>query len=368
LIGLKIKTITFNNNNYFLSVLKVVIPLFSFSFFGQIFDGLLSTNRCINNRAFYDFNQKCGNDFLFLFEYIISVIAIIFLFIISLFVVSIYYIPIFIKGKSVIKKISSIPEQIFFITKIVIILLFYIEDNLKEKNKDINKYLMVVILVVISGTNSYFAIVYKNSENQNILLFNNIMSLLLFWGFSSLLIGYIFKYIDYNGTDYLFIIGSILIIFYQIYYNEIYQDEYLQNINYIYTNQERLNYIIKCINLIDKRNDARKNKVILKTLLERVELYCIDKYCPIKQYFHQLKKGIDSSILLYGYIQILFKKNISKDKNDITAKIYYIIFVLTKLNERKNAHILLKKLEDRQLILFKDLFNIYRVRMLMEEL
>ena len=213
MIGLKIKTITFNNNNYFLSVLKVVIPLFSFSFFGQIFDGLLSTNRCINNRAFYDFNQKCGNDFLFLFEYIISVIAIIFLFIISLFVVSIYYIPIFIKGKSVIKKISSIPEQIFFITKIVIILLFYIEDNLKEKNKDINKYLMVVILVVISGTNSYFAIVYKNSENQNILLFNNIMSLLLFWGFSSLLIGYIFKYIDYNGTDYLFIIGSILIIF-----------------------------------------------------------------------------------------------------------------------------------------------------------
>ena len=366
MIALKIKTINFNNK--ILSVLKVVIPLFSISFFGQIFDCLLSTNRCIKNSAFYDFNQKCENDFLFLFEYIISVIAIIFLCIISLFVVSIYYIPIFIKGKSYIKKISSIPEQIFFITKIVIILLFYIEDILKEKNKYINNYLMVVILVVISGINSYFAIVYKNSENQSILLFNNIMSLLLFWGFSSLLIGYIFKYIDYNGTDYLFIIGSILIIFYQVYYNEIYQDEYLQNINYIYTNQERLNYIIKCIDLIDKRNDSRKNKIILKTLLERVELYCIDQHCPIKQYFHQLKKGIDSSILLYGYIQILFKKNISKDKNDITAKIYHIMFVMTKLNERKNAHILLKKLEDRQMILFQDLFNIYRVRVLMEEL
>ena len=111
LIALKIKTISFNNK--FLTVLKVVIPLFSFSFFGQIFDGLLSTNRCINNCAFYDFNQKCENNILFLFEYTISVIAIIFLCIISLFVVSIYYIPIFIKGKSVIKKISSIPEQIF---------------------------------------------------------------------------------------------------------------------------------------------------------------------------------------------------------------------------------------------------------------
>ena len=226
---------------------------------------------------------------------------------------------------------------------------------------------MIAILVIISGTNSYFAIVYRNSENQKILLINNIMSLLLFWGFSSLLIGYIFQYINYNGTDYLFIIGSILIIFYEIYYNEIYQNEYLQNINYIYTNQERLSYILKCIDIIENRNNSRKNKIILKTLLERVELYCINQHCPIKQYFHQLKKGIDSSILLYDYIHTLFKKNISKDKNDITAKIYHIIFVMNKLNERKNAQILLKKLEDRQLILFQDLFNIYRVKQLMEE-
>ena len=41
---------------------------------------------------------------------------------------------------------------------------------------------------------------------------------------------------------------------------------------------------------------------------------------------------------------------------------------MAKLNKRKNAVILLQKLEDRQLILFQDLFNIYRVKKLMEEL
>ena len=41
---------------------------------------------------------------------------------------------------------------------------------------------------------------------------------------------------------------------------------------------------------------------------------------------------------------------------------------MTKLNKKKNSVILLQKLEDRQLLLFQDLFNIYRVKKLMEEL
>ena len=369
LIGLNLKKKNFIfKNKILVKILKAVIPLFSFSLFGQIFNALLSTNRCKNNFVFYDLNQKCGNQFLFMFEYILSIISIVFLCLLAMFTVSIYYIPILIKGNNIIKKLSSITEQIFFVTKIIIILLFYIEDKLKEKNKNINSYLMLVILVIFSGVNSYFSLVYKNYENQKLLLINNIMSTLLFWGFCSLLVGYVFQYISYNGTDYLIIIGSLLIIFYQIYYNEIYKDEYLKNINYIYTNQERLNYIIKCIDIIEKRKKSRKNKIILKTLLERVELYCINPHCPIKQYFHQLKKGIDSNILLYAYIQTLFKKYTSKYKNDITTKIYYIIFVMSKLNERKNAQILLKKLEDRQLILLQDLFNIYRVNKYMEEI
>ena len=106
----------------FLEILRVIIPLFSISFFGQIFNGLLSTNKCINHFVFYNLNQKCKEGILFYFQDILSIIAILFLCSISLFVVSIYYIPIFIKGNSIIKKISSIPEQIFFFCKIIIIL------------------------------------------------------------------------------------------------------------------------------------------------------------------------------------------------------------------------------------------------------
>ena len=352
----------------FLEILRVIIPLFSISFFGQIFNGLLSVNKCINNYIFYNLNQKCKEGILFYFQLILSLVAILFLCIISLFVVSIYYIPIFIKGNSIIKKISSIPEQLFFFCKIIIILLFYIEDIMKVENKSINFYLIIVILVAISGINAYFSFIYNNSENKTILLINNIMSLLLFWGFCSLLIGIIFKSIGLVGIEYLFIIGTILIILYHYYHISKYQDEFWQNINYLYTNQERLNYILKCIDIIEKRNNSRKNKIILQSLLEKNELYCINPHCEIKQYMHQLKNGNDSSILLYEYCQTLFKISISKNKNDITAKIYYIIFVMTKLNKRKKAFILFQKLEDRQIILFQDLFNIYRVKKLMDEL
>ena len=47
--------------------------------------------------------------------------------------------------------------------------------------------------------------------------------------------------------------------------------------------------------------------------------------------------------------------------------LWYILFIMIKLNRIRKAQILLKKLEERQLILFQDLFNIYRVKRLLEE-
>ena len=86
--------------------------------------------------------------------------------------VPIYYIPIFTKGNNYLKKTRSIPEQVFFINKIVIILLFYIEDYLKEYNKTINDWLMIILLFIFSGINAYISVIYKNIENEIILLIN----------------------------------------------------------------------------------------------------------------------------------------------------------------------------------------------------
>ena len=354
-------------NTLFSDVLKFIIPLLTMHFFGQIFNALLSANKCENHLVFYDLSQKCNEGILFYFQKTLAIIAIICLCIMSMFVVSIYYVPIFTKGNSCLKKTSSIPEQVFFVNKVAIILLFYIEDCLKETDRNINDWLMIILLFIFSGINAYISVIYKNIENQIILLINNIFSLLLFWGFCSLLIGMIFKHIGYSGTSYLYIIGTILIILYNIYYENFYQNIYWKNINYMYSNQERLNYIIRCINIVEKRNESRKNKIILKSMIEKVELYCINPQCTIKQYLLQLKKGIDSSILLYDHCEDIFKLNIVKNKNDITAKIYYILFIMIKLNRIRKAQILLKKLEDRQLILFQDLFNIYRAKQLLEE-
>ena len=197
-------------NSIMIDILKVIIPLYSTSFFGQIFCALLTSNKCINNYSFYDLNKKCNHGFLFLFQEIISFIALIFLCIISLFTISVYYIPILFKGNNIIKKVSSVPEQIFFFNKILIILFFHIEDYFKEKNKYINDWLMLVILSVFTGINAYFSFVYNNYENKQKLLINNILSFQLFWGFFSLLIGMMLINIDNFRFKYLFIIGALL--------------------------------------------------------------------------------------------------------------------------------------------------------------
>jgi hypothetical protein len=166
----------------------------------------------------------------------------------------------------------------------------------------------------------------------------------------------------------LFLVGVILIIIYNIYYSNRYQKDYWNNIDKIYYNKGKLHYLVKFIHIIEKRNNSRKYKILLKSLIEKIELYCINPNCKIKQYLNHLKKVTDSSILLYDYCDEIFKETISKNKNDITTIIYYIVFIMIKLNRRKKAEILLKILDDRQLILFQDLFNIYRAKKLLEEL
>ena len=354
-------------NNIFINILKVFIPSFSISFFGQIFNGLLSATKCENNFSFYDSNLICGKGFLFLVQEIISIIAILFLLLITLFVSSIFYIPIIFKGKKELRKISSIPEQILFLNKIIIIILFHIEDYLNERKKSINQWIIILILVIFTGINAYCSFFYKNSKNKNLLLINNIMSLLLFWGFFSLLLGLVLKYINYMKTNYLFLIGGILSIIYNIYYSNN-QKEYWINIDKIYSTEGKLLYIIKFINVIDKRNKSRTYKILLNSLIEKIELYCINPHCKIKQYLSHLNKGIDSSLLLYDYCDEIFREIISKNKNDITTIIYYIVFIMTRLNKRKKAQILLKQLEEKQIFLFQDLFNIYRAKQLLEEL
>jgi len=354
-------------NSIFINILKIFIPSFSISFFGQIFNGLLSASKCENNFSFYDSNQICGKGYLFLIEKIISIIAIVFLLIITFFVSSIFYIPIIFKGKKEFRKINSIPEQILFLNKIIIIVLFHIEDYLNERKKSINQWLTILILVILTGINAYYSFFYKNSKNKNLIIINNIMSLLLFWGYFSLLLGLILNYINYMKTKYLFLIGGMLIIIYNIYYINNQREDWI-NIDKIYSTKGKLLYIMKFINIIDRRNQSRKYKILLNSLIEKLELYCINPNCKIKQYLSHLNKGIDSSLLLYDYCDEIFREAISKDKNDITTIIYYIVFIMTRLNKRKKAQVLLKQLDDRQLFLFQDLFNIYRAKLLLEEL
>ena len=57
----------------------------------------------------------------------------------------------------------------------------------------------------------------------------------------------------------------------------------------------------------------------------------------IKKYQQSLSKGFDSNFLLLQYAQKLFKIALNHLRTDITLKIHYIVFLTSKVNQKKNA-------------------------------
>ena len=113
---------------------------------------------------------------------------------------SLYFKPIFINtGSDLLKKTNSFPDTVFIFSKILVNLLF-ISDNEHESEH----WYILFILIVITGTNAYYNLYYQNRANKSLNLLNNIFSLVTLLAYLSLLIGKVFKSLEFTGTIYLF--------------------------------------------------------------------------------------------------------------------------------------------------------------------
>ena len=343
-------------------ILKYCLPLICSTFFGQTFLLLLSSFICVNGKSYYDENVICRKSIFYYFSIPISFIAICFQIILSYLTISMYYQPDFIdKGNNILKKRSSKPDIIFLFCKILIIIIFLFDKGTVSEH-----WAILFILCLITGFNAYCIYFLQSYENKIIKKLYNLYSLFLFWGFLCLFITNIFKSWDFGGGLYLFIFGIFLIFIYCLFYSKTYLDFLDINFNDINSSKEFINYIRSYLRIIKEKEISRESSMLLTSYIEKIEEGCTNKNCILKKYLNSLSKGFDSNFLLLQYAQKLFKIAINKIPGDITLRIHYIIFLVTKINQKKNAQKELLHIKTN-FIIIDDKFNLYRCKKYIEE-
>ena len=316
-----------------ITILKYCLPIITQTLFGQIFILLISAFKCREGRLYYITKAKCTIGTWFYIGVPISTLAIIIQIILSYSTISMYYQHDFInEGKDILKKRSSTPDVIFLINKMILILTFGF-----DKGKEYEHWGILFIVCLFTGLNLYTTLFLLNHENIIIQKLHYFYSLFLFWGFFSLLIGKIFKSWQFNGAFYLFFFGLILIIIFCLFYDKTKLEFLHINYNEINSSQKCLNYIKAYLKVIKEKDISRESSMILTTFINKMEEGCTNNNCILKKYLISLSKGFDSNYLLLQFAQKLFRIALNRFPKDVTLRIHYAMFLLTRLNQKKNA-------------------------------
>ena len=307
----------------------------SFSLFGHIIGLFLSVFSCDleKKKSFIDNTLECRSGFWFILESILTIICLICFIYISYITNLIFYIPNFIFGhKDILKKTTSIPEIILFITKIVFVIIFNF-----SRDDDKYQWFLLFIFFIFAFANIWSIFHYNHFENKILMKLNKCLSLILLWSIICLFIGKIFQNWNYNGTLYLFFFGAILIIFFFIFHKDKANGFYTLDFKLINSGEGRLKYIQNFLNLIKMKDKGRNNFIIFNTLVLLREENCINKNCKLKKYLQLVEKGYKTDYILYEYCQQLFEMSIKLFPNDIILKANYVIYLVVQMSKKKLA-------------------------------
>jgi len=347
-----------------IKILKYILPIISSTFYGQIFALLISAFKCPAGRIYYNANPNISCTIGTWFYVIVPFggIAIIIQVFISYITISLYYQADFIsEGNDNLKKRTSVPDMIFLLNKMAIIIIFGF-----DKEKEYEHWPIIFCVCVITGFNVYGTLFMQNYENIVIRKLNHFYSLLLFWGFLCVLIGKVFKSWKFDGAIYLFVIGIILIIIYCLFYSRTYFEFLHLNFSDLTSSEKCLRYIREYLQIIKEKEISRDSSMMITSFIEKMEANCHNENCILKKYLISLSKGFDSHFLLLKFAQNLFKNALNRFPRDITLRIHYIMFLLTKVNQKKHAQKELFSINHNFLFLDEN-FKLFRCKKYLEE-
>ena len=275
--------------------LQIFLPLFSITFYGQIFLTLLKIFDNYKGNLAVSFNIR--ERYADMYKYIapITAIGLGLISLTALITNLLYFKPIFNESSSdILKKHNSYCDITLLFSKILINLMFTLDKGLPSEH-----WLELSILTIFCGSNAFFAIFYQNRVNKVLIFLNEFFSLILFYAYFSIFISNIIvKFLDFTGWLYLFSSGAIIIFIFLLKQRK--KDNYFLSKSHLSINTpgEYYLYVSKLNSLFFTQNYARKNYIIFRGFISFIELRCIDKNCPLKKYLENLNKGIESEYLL----------------------------------------------------------------------
>ena len=345
-----------------ISILKFCLPFFSVCFFGQSFLLLTTIFDCQNGYAYVSRQLICRTGLWFTVDAPLAGIAIVLHILLALATNTLYYKSTFVKnGSDILKKTNCIPDVVLLLTKIIVIVLFILDDGKEDEH-----WAVLFFLILATGINTFCNFYYQNRQNKKLNYLNNILCLMPFLGFTSLLIGKIFKYLGFNGSIFLFFSWIVFGVLFILFYKKKDMDFVLIDHKEINNPRDYINYIHKYYKLVLNKNNSRNDYTVLKCLIEKKEEKCTDYSCPLKKYNENLCDDMDDIFPLLQYCEKLFEYGISKFPNDISLKINYSMFLIFEMNYNKKALIILNSINS-SLFNFQDNYNIYRCQKLIDE-
>ena len=345
-----------------LSILKFCLPFFSVCFFGQCFLLLTTIFDCQHGFAYVSKKLVCRTGNWFRVDAPLAGIGMALHTILALITNTLYYKSTFVRhGSDVLKKTNCIPDVVLLFTKIFVIILFILDDGNEDEH-----WAVLFFLILITGVNVFCNYYYQNRQNKKLSYINNILCLMPFLGFCSLLIGKIFKFLRFNGSIFLFFISIAFGILFILFYKKKEIDFALLNYKAIDNPQDYLKYIHKYHAIVMNKNNSRNDFTILKSLIAKKEEKCLDIHCPLKIYVDNPNDEIEDIFPLLQFCEKLFEFGISKFSNDISLKINFSLFLIFEMNHNKKALNILNSINS-SIFSFQDNYNIFRCRRLIDE-
>ena len=343
---------------WLLTILRIFLPIVSIGLFGQILLFFLLLFDCEDGHHNLSEKLECRNGDWFILHSPFIIIAIILHLFIGLITNALYYKSLFDVSKSdVLQKTNSVPEISLYFTKLFLTLLLVLYNQ-----EEMQQWIILFLLMVLTGSNAYINILFKNKQNLILMSLSIIFSLILFFGCFTLFIGNIFKFFGYNGSIFFYFIIIIIIILFIIFHKT---NIKLANIDYknINNSDEFSSYILQLYLMITNKKKSLNCLTVLKSFLETIEETCIDIHCPIKLYLEKLKHGVDSQYLLYEYLDKMYRFGISKFKNNAILKNDYSLFLMTAMNNKKQAIIISNSIKEENISFLRN-YNIYKCKKL----
>ena len=344
-----------------IKIVRVIIPLTSTTFFLPMFFILMSAFDCTKRKTnLYSDELKCFS----LVYYIncgISLISLLLFIPINLIALSIFYEYSLGESNSLLSKTTSKPDVFFAVSKIIVTVIFVALDG----DEDIH-YVLIITLNIFTFLSMCYNFLYPRF-NQVILIFmNQFLSFTLWWASFILLIGKFTRHKKFDGCMGIFFVTEPIFCFIILLNNNQNFHHLINNFRNQNSPDDLLQHIKTLIYLIDNKDIDRTSYVTLKGYIVLYEENCTLKDCPLKKYNNSIKFGNDGKAFLYQHIESLFSFCESKFPNSIEIRFAYALFLLKKMNKRKQASELLKGIEELNLSLEQQ-FNIFRCKKMIDD-